>query len=780
MEWFLLWRAGIRRHKGSILGIFLLLFLAALSLSSVLTVSRNAERYVRQEMERLEYGDLTFWVSGLEDVEPLAQELAAREEVARVGIQELIFSEYEADGQESDSEGQLIVYDPENTPYRIFSPDLSGYADGPASIGPGEILISPSLQSMFGLTVGDSITFPIARSGVDKVFTVAGFFEDPFMGSSMIGMKSFLICRQDYEEIGEMIRAAGDDSLARPGQMLHVTQAGELSAAELNRLLNEHTRLPRYTEFSHSADVLAGFMLTLQNVFTSLLLAFVVILLLVTLVVLSHSIRSGLEQDTANMGILKTLGARSRQLRLLQLAQYFTGIFPGMVLGLSASVALSALLCQAMVTTTGLRIPARLPAGLCAGALGAVLLLVLGFAWLQCKGITALSPVRALTGRTDDGARQSRSPMREKPLSLWLALRQLSTGKKRYRSVFLIAALLTFFASLTGRVDAWLGPDGEGLMDAFNPADLHIAAQPMGETSLSEVEQVITSYSPITDQYALAMPSVAVNGVDCTANVITQPQRFHMLQGRTCAAPDEIVLTEFMAADMDLAVGDTVTVTGALGSDVYTIAGIYQCANDMGANIGMSREGYVKIGEDTPQMWCEHYFLADPSRQPAIREALDNAFGGDVYIHENSWPGLYGILSAMQMLLLFQYAMAAVFILVVTLLTSQKLLRFERRDLSIYRCLGLPCGALRRSFALRFFLVSLLGSLAGLALAALATDPLVGFLMRLYGISNFSSHPGLESVLVPAAAVTLLFTLFAYLAAGKIRRASLTAQIASL
>lgn len=46
-------------------------------------------------------------------------------------------------------------------------------------------------------------------------------------------------------------------------------------------------------------------------------------------------------------------------------------------------------------------------------------------------------------------------------------------------------------ASLIGRVNTWLGPNGEGLMDAFNPADLHIAAQPMGETSLSDVEQTI-------------------------------------------------------------------------------------------------------------------------------------------------------------------------------------------------------------------------------------------------------------------------------------------------
>ena len=79
----------------------------------------------------------------------------------------------------------------------------------------------------------------------------------------------------------------------------------------------------------------------------------------------------------------------------------------------------------------------------------------------------------------------------------------------------------------------------------------------------------------------------------------------------------------------------------------YIISGIYQCANDRGANIRMSREGYDQIGEETANMWCMHYFLQDVSKQSFIVQTLENNYGGNVYLHENSWPGLYGILSAM-------------------------------------------------------------------------------------------------------------------------------------
>ena len=86
--------------------------------------------------------------------------------------------------------------------------------------------------------------------------------------------------------------------------------------------MNENTSLTSYVEFTHSREAISGFMLTLQNVFTSLLLAFVVILLLASMAVLSHSIGSTIEQDYTNMGILKTMGFTKRknygQIQLLQ------------------------------------------------------------------------------------------------------------------------------------------------------------------------------------------------------------------------------------------------------------------------------------------------------------------------------------------------------------------------------------------------------------------------------------------------------------------------------
>ena len=778
MEIRTLLKANLKSHRGTVLGVFILILLVSLSLGTVLAVALNSSRYVNSEMSRLGYGNLTAWVSGLPDAAPLVDEISALDEVDSVGVQSLIFSEYEIGTQESDSEGQLITYDPVQYPYKFFMDSLSNYSDAPMGIAPGEIYVPASMASMFDIQVRDTITFPIARSGGDMAFTVAGFFEDPFMGSSMIGMKGFLICRQDHEEIAGMIRDAGADSLAREGFMLHIFQSegSDLAASQFNAVLNEKTSLQGYVEFTHSREAISGFMLTLQNVFASLLLAFVAILLLASMAVLSHSIGSTIEQDYTNMGVLKTLGATSGKLRGIQLLQYLITALCGMVAGMLLSLPATRLTSQMTVTTTGLLLPSSLPIGDCLAALAAVLFLLMGFVWLYTRRISRISPVSAIRGTWKEAQKSKKAAflIQKEGLPFWLALRQLSSDKRRYIGACLVALLLAFFASLTGRVDAWLGPNGEGLMDAFNPADLHIAVQPMGETGMEEIEQTIASYTAITDSYMLGMPSVSINGVDVTANVITDAERFHLLSGQTCRQVNEVTLTEFVAADLGVSVGDTVTITGGLDSREYVVSGIYQCANDMGANIGMNRAGYDLIGEESPTMWCTHYFLEDPSLQPTIMQALQDTYGGDVYLHENSWPGLAGILTAMQLLMIFLYAMVTLFVLIVTLLTTEKLLRAEKKDLCIYRALGFSTVQLRRSFALRFGMIALLGSFLGTIFSAFLTDPLVAVLMRLEGISNFSSRPGIFTILLPGAVVVIWFLLFAYLAAGRIRRTPLT------
>lgn len=779
MEIFTLLSASLRRHKGSLTGIFLLVLMAAAVFGAVLSVWTNTGAYVRGEMERAGFGELTAWVSEVRNIPQLSADIEALPRVERVEAQTLIFSNYRANGVESDSEGQLITYSPNENRYKFFKDDLSGYREQPSEILRGEVYVSPSTVTMLDVKIGDEITFPIARSGRDLTLIVRGFYEDPFMGSSMIGMKGFLICEADRAAVLEILQNAGIDALARSGAMLHIFSTDGLTLSELNGVINESTDLSQFAEFVHGKDEILGFMVILQNAFCGLMSAFAAVMLIAAAAVIGHSIGGTISADSVNMGILKTIGLDSCRLRTVQLLMYLFTIAAGFAAGIILSVPLGAFAASFTVTTTGIKIPTDLPVGLTVLLFAAVIALLGSYIVIRTRKIIKISPMSAIRRETEN---PQFSP-EKMPCAFGhgiifrLALRQLISGRRRYIGSFATAALLAFFISLIGRMDTWLGKDGKGMMDAFNPADHDLGVQIFGSLTVEEAEKTVREFSEISDSYWLAMPSAAVNGVDFTINVIDQPERFHILEGRTCVGENEVVLTEFLAADFGVSIGDTVTVSGGKGSGEYRVSGIYSCANDMGDNIGMSREGWIKIGNDDPRLWCRHYFLADPSQKAAITEALTRAYGGDVHVHENTWPGLSGIISAMQLLIIAMYVMSAAFILIVTVMTGGRIISAEQHDLGIYKAIGLCTNKLRMAFALRFGITAYAGSITGVILAAAFTDPIVSAMMKLAGISNFSSAPSVGNVPLPIGTVTALFTVFAYLSSKKIRHTELTVLI---
>lgn len=288
MEYWILFKANGKQHKSGLIGVLVLVFMVSVSLGAVLSVWTNSAHYIQEEMQRAGFGTLTAWVSGMEDTLGLEEEISGLPEIEQVESQSVIFANYSANELESDSEGQLILYLPEENRYRFFTEDLHGYQQPPSEIRPGEIYVSPSMVSIMDLSIGDEICFPAVRSGRNAVFTLAGYYEDPFMGSSMIGMKGFLICQEDFEAIRQTFQTAGIDALAREGAMLHIFAIEDcgMTVSELNQKINSYTSLAEYTEFVHSANAIEGFMLILQNAFSGLLLAFVIVLLFVVMIVL--------------------------------------------------------------------------------------------------------------------------------------------------------------------------------------------------------------------------------------------------------------------------------------------------------------------------------------------------------------------------------------------------------------------------------------------------------------------------------------------------------------
>lgn len=732
----MLLRAAWRKQKENICGIFLLVAVLSLCLFSALTLYVSGRQSVKAEMERLGFGDLTIWVNGVR--EGLAEEIENISDVERVAYQPLIFSGYEVNGRYSDNEGQLLHPDGP-VPYRFIDEDgnelpvhgAGTFGGTGTGIVPGTVYISPAMKSAFDVETGDSIHFELSRKDGIYSLTVAGYFADGFMGSSMIDMKSFLISKDDYAAMQEIVSTAADaDVLGREGAMLHIfqSQGSPLLALDFHKAIQEGTDVSLYTEFSYQQESILNYMLLLQDILAGFLSAFSAVLFLVCMIVTGHSLSAVVEQDKKDMAVLKTLGMSGEDIRNVYFLLYGGVILTVMLFGLLFAERIADMLARGLVTSTGMLVSVKMPFMLCFLLLMAFVLVFAIFLVLRTGKILTVAPMESI--RETAERKRVRTEIRRRFLEWDIALRELRFEKKNYIALFLIAAFLAVFLAVIGRMGTWLGPNGEGLMNAFSVADHDLGVQPFNrDVPMDEIERVIEWYSPILGTY-----------------------------------------------ELQLSIGDNVKVAANGRSGDYQVSGIYQCANGMGSNIGMSMEGYSQIGDITGFIWCYHYILENGNMRDFAMGYLQEHYRG-TSVHSNSWSGLNGIVFLTHILILALYLIAAVFILVSVALISGKLLQAETGNMAVYKSMGLSTVRLRRSFALRFLIVAAAGTAAGILLSALTADGMIGKVFRSFGIGDFHSGFSVMGTLLPFVLIPALFFLFARFFSARLKQVSIVTLI---
>lgn len=788
MKYLTLLKANIKSQRGSFIGISIIIFIITISLCAVLSIRMNANAYEAEQIERIGYGDMTYWIMNVPDREKLLEQIDRIEEVESVEVGDIVcFEKYvvrgssettvAADSLETEVTGTFHIIDwtGKEDAYHIYQEDFTQMQNLQDGLIDGGIYVSPAFLSLYKAKIGDVIEITPVEGEEAECFTILGYFEDPVAGSALMGIKQALITKADKERLAARIEAAGERAKGWNGSVFHVTKKADaaLTAGAFQKRLNEETDLAQVSAFSYTKSTMMGFMLILQNLFSGILLVFVAALFIVAMIIIGHSISSSIEQDYTDMGILKALGYTRTDLRIVQLLQYLTAVLGAMLLGVPVSLLLVKVINKMTVTVVGLLIPAKIPAGATVLSLSLILLIMMGFVCAKTSQIGKITPIRAIRGGAEDVYFKSRfsAPIHKRGLSFFLAYRQLISGKKQYYSAALVSALLVFFLSLLVRLGAWLGPDGKGLMDAFAASRYDLGIMYIDEKIQKEAEAFIESRAGIEASYQYKMERASVNQTEYLLNVISEPEYFNMIKGRTCLYQNELVMTQAVAEEVNVGIGEYVSVNVS-GKDMdFIVSGIYQCANDMGANFAMNKEGYERfLEEDEKTSYWQFYLLKDDFPAEKMAEELRESYGGRIEADTNTWSGVEAIVAAASSLTTLMFVITIVFILVTVALTGSKILYREQHDLGIYKSLGFASGRLRCAFALRFIMTALLGSILGVFMSACFTDPLASAMLKFGGISSFTSSLTPVKALTPLVFVSALFFAFAYLAAGKIKK----------
>lgn len=789
--------AGLRKDKGTFVGLALLLFLAAFALT--LTTSLFADLSNREEalLDQVAAGDVfaNDLASNLTDED--VDEIEALPEVAEVKVTEA----FAAPTRVEDAQGNEVVktappsvsvYEAwgSSLDFNVFADDLSSYRDDERGPADGEAYVRVAERTLQNMQVGDFIVLDIG--GRETSLRVAGFYEDPQMGTPFMEMKRYLLSSGTFDELlAEIEETAASDAgvasgatsaekAAYPIREINVMLTPEarsqgIDGHDLTQLIDDETSWGESPHTLFSRQTLAGYSLLVVQVITAVLAVFSLILFVVALILCLHTASSSIQSGYADWGVLKGVGLPRNALRRALVMQYAFAALIGLVLGFVVGCLLEPLFWPVFLLITGiLVVEASFPwVGLCCCA--ALLAALAACVAVTTRKIGRITPLAAL--RQGDGdirfSPRGASAISGNRVRASLAWRAVVSEKGRYAGIGVCSLLLCAFVTLSFGIGGAVAGD-DAVYKAFgvwkSDGSVRFDGQ---EVSLDEVRETIEGISPITREWEESIAVLNLNGEACVLVGVSDTdvvEEASIVSGRAPKHANEALIGLSLARAKGLSVGDELQVEKVDGEErSYIVSGLLSSVLNGGNGVVLTYEGLQELMEPGSEAAdvSRQYQLADPDKADEVVEALASRFGDSV---DTELTGLFGsasnlLLLVRDMLTIMGYVMSAfalVLACVAVMLVSRRTLLSERRDMGVYRAMGFTVASLRTSFALRFLGVSAVGALAGSALTMAAGGALISSLFGLFGVGAFSLALPVWEALAISAVFALAFALSAF------------------
>ncbi len=773
MEILTLLKASLRKKKSTYISILLMTAMIVATMLSILSVRNNYDRALTAAMEYADCGDIRAFIHTSRLTEEVKESVEESELVERVEYTPaLVVSNGQRVGEMRDGNTYFMTEVPEKL--RLFKEEANGYKDTIPSLGSGEIYLPLGLSSKLECEVGDTFVMELI-GGEPQEFRIKGFVEEPAQGALTIGWKQVFISNEDYEKFYAEYKPLENANNMYDFTMLRIHQPDDskLSAAKFQRQLNLETKIVDMGLGALNTEQSIRYSTLLPDVVTNIVLVFSFFLLMIVLIVMSHSISTEIEIDYVTFGILKSQGFSKEKIRFIIMLQYLLAQMAGIVAGCLLALPIAQVLGSLCQNVTGI-LPYKgldYPKGIliCLIILVASMLLL----WVKTRRIAAISPVRAISGGRDTIYFDSRVqlPISKKLLLSSISLRQFTSAKRRYVGIVLIAAILTF-SMLTVNLVGNLLSSRSALSAMGMPIpdiEMYLEASVDGK----EVDELVEKQSDIREKNAIVHEYASLNGENLLCQIYQYPESINgILEGRAPLYDNEILITEMVADMLDIKLGDEVTVSLKKQDETCIVSGIFQSGNDSGTTFAMNFDCAKRLGSNLQSVY-RYYILEDKSKLYSIVDELVERYGDSLEItvyeeDENPVTGEYdGIVAALTLLI---YAFSILFAFVVVRMICTKSFIQERTDIGIYKAMGFTSNRLRISFAIRFLIVALFGAGIGVVLSVLFSARMMSLLLSLIGLTQVVLEYTMLSLLVPTVAICMSFFVFAYLAAGKIKR----------
>lgn len=770
MEILKLLKANIKHKKGSFKSIAVLMAIIVFSFTGTVSNNDNLDKALTEAHQYVNTPDITAYIVERKADRSILGRIAENPDITEVKATDCVTpSKAVLDGTETYQ--VAFIYPESHKVYRLFNEDFSAYIDNPEPLKEGEIYLPYSFKTVYkNIKIGSEMVF--GNDEIQYKFKVKGFVAEPNFGAAPIGTKRYFVSDEDFRKIYEN---TDENTFAR------IIDAG-INMREgadyftVKKALDDSCGISEKSSLILSSGETIGYTKLYSSTGSSILVAFLILLITIVIISMWHSITTSIEMEYINLGILKSQGFTSWQIRLVYILQYFLAEIIGSVIGLILSVPALYFLGKLFQPITGLITDVDisfLKCGLMALALAVVCIL---FVILATRKVSKISPVRAISGGKSEIHFDSRlnAPIKAKPLSFFMGLRQFTSRGKSYIGSVFIVALLVYFMMTISILSTRLS--GENIVEGVVNPNISIAMS--DEFEIGDIKHFEDEVHSVDKNAKVIFSNnryVMIDGIELFCSSYSHTELMYKpLEGRMPIYDNELALTDISSGELGKKIGDTVMIGSGENAKEFIVTGYYQSMDDIGRTFMVTSEGMYKINSSKPVCYVE---MSDISLVDEASEVLDEKLGKlimskNISKEPNStFDGMLELIDTICLILvLVVFGVSVIFSAVVINMICGKAFIKERTDIGILKSLGFSAGGLRIQFAFRFMIIAVIGSVIGGICSVFLTKPLLELLLRIVGVTRIESIITFTTFIIPALLICLSFFIFAYFAARKINK----------
>lgn len=763
---------NIKKKKGNFISIFILILIITTSLISITSSIINGRNRFKESCKECNSPDAFNRVE-VSDYSKAANEKLLKDKSIKDITSTMTIKYSGLKIKNKIYPNSFYLSSTSDTKERFKLEDKSTIKD----IKKGEIYFPEYFKSDYNCKIGDIINIKTSKTNLK--LKISGFFEDPLLGSNLIGTKRALISDEDLDTLSNI-----KSSEVRNVYLINIYLNHNVKDASktLDRV-NKDTHLDSYGYESNFTCDLEGYTFLMPNIICSILIGFSILLFIIVMIVISYSINSNIEMDYASFGILKAMGFTNFGVRAILLLQYLSSAILGAIFGIILSRILVSHIGNVVLSGTGLLYRSSLNYVSAITIILVVLGLITLFNLLFTRKVIKITPVRAISAGYSPVYFSNRlnfslDKLKFIPLSIKMAWKQIITHIKQYVSLVIVIIILTFFAISISSLGTVFESDNVAEMFGEEKSDITINYSDKTKDLVKDIKSEIEKQDKIKYTFIIYSNYYSYENKSRLVKMYNKIS-IKPIEGRNPKYDNEVLMTTSLAEKLHKNIGDEISVIDKNGKSVkYIIVGKNQNVSDTGINISMLTSGYKRIDKDykfnTLSISIENSqktkkIISDLKKKYNNYSKNDLSFKND---YKSMHDFLNTITSSIDLAVDAIYLISILVIGLVTILICNKTLNQERLDIGIYKAQGFSDKYLRVEFSLRTLMVTIISTVIGLVLNFIFNNNLLSAFMKTCGITNFNSEYTFSTIAAPIIIIYFFVIIFSYTVTRKIKRLS--------